>query len=68
MGFEKEILTAGNGVMPQKGIFYFIYYWYNFFVVSELCYLYIYFIKIIGQNVTVHCTGFGKDRDLNLKV
>ena len=22
----------------------------------------------VGQNVTVHCTGFGKDRDLGLKV
>ncbi|KAL9681369.1 hypothetical protein QQ045_013152 [Rhodiola kirilowii] len=38
MGFEKEVLRAGNGPKP-----------------------------VAGQNVTVHCTGFGKDRDLSQK-
>ena len=35
MGFEKEILKAGNGTKPTA-----------------------------GKPVTVHCTGYGKDRDL----
>ncbi|KAG5188179.1 FK506-binding protein 12 [Tribonema minus] len=38
MGFEKEVLKAGNGPKPAR-----------------------------GQSVTVHCTGFGKNQDLNSK-
>lgn len=38
MGFEKEILKAGNGPKPR-----------------------------VGQYVTVHCTGYGKNRDLSKK-
>ena len=38
MGFEKEIIKEGNGVLPQK-----------------------------GKRVTVHCTGYGKNGDLDLK-
>ena len=37
MGFEKEILTEGNGRAPQ-----------------------------VGDKVTVHCTGFGKNGDLSV--
>nr|UGV95573.1 peptidyl-prolyl cis-trans isomerase FKBP12 [Polytrichastrum alpinum] len=38
MGFEKEIIRAGNGIKPAR-----------------------------GKTVTVHCTGFGKNRDLSQK-
>lgn len=38
MGFDKQIIRAGNGPKPTA-----------------------------GKEVTVHCTGYGKNNDLNVK-
>lgn len=61
MGFDKEVLRPGNGQLPQRGE-------YCNCTFGLLGVALLNTAVCAGQHVTVHCTGFGKDRDLSQKV